>query len=494
MNRFIQFQYKDKPIPLNIESQTTSTLSLNETLESVVSQFDQLVPFIEKAKQLHSRPAEQNLTEDELAAIYLYTDNCEGQSLHAALNQALQSGDPALIKPWLNFLKLLYNALGKVPSMKSTVWRGLPSNLVEQLKENDEIVCCGITSCSTSADVIRAIDQNSILCSIKPLNGKNIHEYSSLTGDYEVLLLPNTHLIVKSKKLDMDTGKSIVYLEEISDITEEQMASPHESVYDEETGEFVWIIFLLVDMSIIDEDEQQMKTEAVITFIHGDRYRLNYEHGTKRGHGEYDSTDGNQFRNETADEKATGEGICTFSNGDRFLGTFEQGLKNGHGILYEKDGLIRTGIWLNDRLSEQGLQKLSKGEAYPWADRHNSGRWYGVFDDGNGNKYIGNIRDGKADRLGIRFWSDGSRYEGHFKNNNKHGYGIYYYTEKDKYAGQWVNDEIEGQGKLSWSSGTCYSGDFINGKRHGEGSLTFANGKVLEGKWNDGAYLGEMMC
>ena len=240
MNRFIQFEYKDKPFPLNIESQTTSPLSLDETLNPVLSQFDQLVPFIERAKQLHSRPAQQNHTEDELAAIYLYTDNCEGQSLHDALNRALQSGDPATIKPWLNFLKLLYSALDKVPSMKSTVWRGLPISLAEQLKENEEIVCCGITSCSTSADVIRTIaDPNSILCSIKPLNGKNIHEYSSLAADYEVLLLPNTRLMVKTKQLDMPKDKSIIYLEEISDITEEPMASPRESVYDQETGEFV---------------------------------------------------------------------------------------------------------------------------------------------------------------------------------------------------------------------------------------------------------------
>ena len=154
-----------------------------------------------------------------------------------------------------------------------------------------------------------------------------------------------------------------------------------------------------------------MKTEAVITFVNGDRYRLNYESGKKQGHGEYDSTDGNQFRNETADEKATGEGICIFPNGDQFLGTFEQGLKNGHGILHGNDGSIKTGIWLNDQPSEQGLQKLSKGEAYLWVDRHNSERWYSTFDDGNGNKYIGNVHGGKADGLGIRFWRDGSRYE-----------------------------------------------------------------------------------
>lgn len=488
MNRFIEFEYKNKAFPLDIDSQAASDLSLDETLQSVVSQFDQLGSFIERAKKLHSHPAEQNLTDDELAAIYLYTDNCEGQSLHEALNRALQSGDPALIKPWLKFLKLFYNALDKVPSIKNTVWRGLPINLAEQLKDNEEIVCCGFTSCSTSADVIKAIlDQNSVLCSVKPLDGKSIHGYSSLNGDHEVVLLPNTRLIVKCKISDGKTGKSIVYLEEISDITDDQMASAHESVYDQETGEFQWIISVLVNISIIDEDDQQMHEEAVIIFVNGDCHRLNYKCGKKQAH---DSADGNQCQN----EKATGEGICLYPNGDRFLGTFEQGRRNGHGILHDKDGSTKTGIWINDQLNEQSLQKLSNSEAYPWTDGHNSERWYGVFDDGNGNKYIGNIRDGKADKLGIRFWNDGSRYEGYFENDKKHGYGIYYYTEKDKYAGQWVNDEIEGQGEFSWSSGTHYKGNFLHGYRHGEGSLTFTNGTVQDGKWNHDDYLGEMMC
>ena len=485
MNRFIDFKYETKPFPVDVNTQTNQSLSLDEALEPILSQFDQLKPFIEKAKKLHRRPAEGNLTEHESAAIYLYTDNCEGQSLHNALNLALQSGSEESIKPWLKFMKLLYDALEKLPSVKCTVWRGLPTNLIKRLNENNEVVCWGFTSCSTSVDIIKSIsEQNVVLCSIEPLNGKNIHEYSALEGDHETLFLPNTRLLVKRKGLNAGPDTPRLSFEEISNIIEEPtspmdvpMESPSGSTHEEEIG----------------DDHHQTTTDAVVTFINGDRYSLKYECGKRRGHGKYESIDQITYHDKTADEKATGEGICSYQNGDRFIGTFEKGLKNGHGILHEANGSIKVGAWQNDQPTNEDLQNLTIGTVYQWRDSEDNERWYGVFDDANGNKYVGNILDGKAERLGIRFWSNGHRYEGYFTNDKKHGYGVYYYTEKDRYAGQWMNDEIEGHGIFTWSSGTIYRGDFINGERDGKGKLIDAAGKVQEGQWRNDRYLSEMI-
>jgi hypothetical protein len=105
-----------------------------------------------------------------------------------------------------------------------------------------------------SADIIRSsLDENSVLCSIKPLNGKNIHGYTPYDNDYEVLLFPGTRLLVKSKQSNNGIDKPLIYLEEISDISEERtppndvtMTSPHESTNEEDIGEFVTILMIFL--------------------------------------------------------------------------------------------------------------------------------------------------------------------------------------------------------------------------------------------------------
>jgi len=252
MKRFIQFEYNEKALPPIDDYENDEALSLDTVLKPILSHFDQLDQFIKKAKEFCYHPSEHGLTEDESAAVYLYTDDCNGQSLHYVLNQALQSEDRAMIKSWLGFLKLFNGALEKLPTVKDTIWRGLPNDIAKQLKENEEVVCWGVTSCSTSADIINSIvDQNSILCSIESLNGKNIHKYTPFANDYEVLLLPGTRLRVKSNELNHGTDKPVIYLEEISDVSAEQlssidvtMTSVDESANEENIRKFLTILMI----------------------------------------------------------------------------------------------------------------------------------------------------------------------------------------------------------------------------------------------------------
>ena len=60
------------------------------------------------------------LTKDESAAITLYTYN----SVYVPLNRALRTEEPAKIRPWFGYLRLLHTALQKLPPVNRTFCRG----------------------------------------------------------------------------------------------------------------------------------------------------------------------------------------------------------------------------------------------------------------------------------------------------------------------------------------------------------------------------------
>jgi hypothetical protein len=65
------------------------------------------------------------------------------------------------------------------------------------------------------------------------------------------------------------------------------------------------------------------------------------------------------------------------------------------------------------------------------------------FDNG---RYEGDVKNGKMEGKGIRYWNDGDRYEGDFKNDKREGKGISYYNNGDRYEGEFKNDKAEGKG------------------------------------------------
>lgn len=85
---------------------------------------------------------------------------------------------------------------------------------------------------------------------------------------------------------------------------------------------------------------------------------------------------------------------------------------------------------------------------------------------GNGCRYSGQVRDGKANGFGTMRWPDGDFYRGEMRDNLKHGYGE------------------------STSLGVRYEGEWCDGKRHGRGCETNASGDIIrQGVWNDGQFL-----
>ena len=61
----------------------------------------------------------------------------------------------------------------------------------------------------------------------------------------------------------------------------------------------------------------------------------------------------------------------------------------------------------------------------------------------------------------------------------------------DKYVGEWKDGKGHGQGTYTYASGDKYVGEHKDGKKHGQGTYTLANGDKYVGEYKDGKYHGQ---
>ncbi|CAF1427568.1 unnamed protein product, partial [Adineta ricciae] len=102
-------------------------------------QVNGLQQLVQKAKKNATHP-KQGLTQDEHAAIFLYTQD---SPFYQQLNESLRQNDERALTAWYGYLQLFLNALHKLPMYHGTVWRGIPHNLKMQYKKDDERVWWG---------------------------------------------------------------------------------------------------------------------------------------------------------------------------------------------------------------------------------------------------------------------------------------------------------------------------------------------------------------
>ncbi len=109
-----------------------------------------------------------------------------------------------------------------------------------------------------------------------------------------------------------------------------------------------------------------------------------------------------------------------------------------------------------------------------------------VSSTGNQVKYYGKISNGKANGIGVGFWSTGGYYFGEWRNNFRHGKGLYIWKNGDKYHGDFYDDKREGIGTYQWYQGERYEGEWKSNQRSGTGTLYGQDGNIKhKGKWLD---------
>ncbi|MBC8411997.1 MAG: SEL1-like repeat protein [Rhodobacteraceae bacterium] len=125
----------------------------------------------------------------------------------------------------------------------------------------------------------------------------------------------------------------------------------------------------------------------------------------------------------------------------------------------------------------------------------------------DGNKYVGELNNGKPHGKGTMSYTDGNKYVGEWKNGELHGKGTYYSPEGFRFVSEFRNDEPYGQFTVYIPDGTIIVGDakdemkiatitFPDGniyigelnddfERHGQGKMTYSNGTTKEGIWKE---------
>jgi len=73
----------------------------------------------------------------------------------------------------------------------------------------------------------------------------------------------------------------------------------------------------------------------------------------------------------------------------------------------------------------------------------------------------------------------------------KNGYGTYDWSNGDKYIGEHKNGLGHGIGTYTYPSGTKYVGAFKDGLYNGQGTYTIADGTVYKGLWKNDEFIGE---
>ncbi len=176
-------------------------------------------------------------------------------------------------------------------------------------------------------------------------------------------------------------------------------------------------------------------------------------------------------------------------SGNKIDYSWIQSSGSGKGVLtVSKDGIALNGTWgMGESATGGGSWNLIL-KAYWTKDANGCAVWN---DNPRTNKAVtwsGPCVNGKAHGKGIvQFFKagkpNGDRYVGDYRNGKAHGWGDHTWPNDDRYVGDYRDDKRHGRGVYTFSSGNRYEGEFRHSSRHGQGVFTMANGDHYEGEF-----------
>lgn len=196
-------RYANFEEPVNTEIgidqyKTYPLVSLQNALRNNLKSVKNLQSALANAKEQCTKSS-HDLTENESAAIYLYTMEMSPASVYAIINDLLRDNEAMNAQSWFPYLKLLYTAVSKLPSYSGSVWRGVRGNVIQNYRKGMPVCWWSFTSCSTSLSVIQTFlpkkGQGTIFM-IECVSGRRISNYSEHEDEDEILLMPGIRLVV----------------------------------------------------------------------------------------------------------------------------------------------------------------------------------------------------------------------------------------------------------------------------------------------------------
>jgi hypothetical protein len=166
-------------------------------------------------RKLQDRSGQGRLSEDEIGAVHLYTQNSEW---FKAVNESLRSQDRCTAAPFLPYMKLLLTALHKVPTIKGVVYRGIQKGLDEvgAYGKGADVTWWGFSSTTMNVDMLKGFLGESGARTQFELEVEcayDVSDCSALCGESEAILPPGTVFTVVDV-LPQDDGLTVVHLKQ----------------------------------------------------------------------------------------------------------------------------------------------------------------------------------------------------------------------------------------------------------------------------------------
>ena len=209
------------------------TVSIEDAVKPLESTVNEIGRQIKSAKDmLKDRP--KNLSEDEAAAIMLYTTSStrHEKCVSSILNEALRSNNRQELEPWFLYLKLLFVALDRLPTMTNRrLFRGIKKDVSNFYQVGQRVIWLGFSSCSTKKDVAEREEffgntGKRTMFIIDSNSAKSIDKYSYYINEGEVMLLLATQFqVVNCCKREGDLYE--IHLKEMDDFYSLLSPLPH---------------------------------------------------------------------------------------------------------------------------------------------------------------------------------------------------------------------------------------------------------------------------
>jgi len=187
-------------------------MTLEQAMETIIPIVPEVEEYVLLAKK-HCNRTSSVLTRDESAAIYLYSMPTDFVS---CLNNTLRAGNRHTLELWYAFLKLFISALGKLPSTKAIIWRGVNYDDTLTFVDNDVHIWWSVNSCSMNPNSVQPfLGENGTLFAIDAIQGKDISAFSAIPDEHDVVLMPGTRVRCKHESLNFIDRLFVLHLEEI---------------------------------------------------------------------------------------------------------------------------------------------------------------------------------------------------------------------------------------------------------------------------------------
>ena len=253
---------------------------------------------------------------------------------------------------------------------------------------------------------------------------------------------------------------------------------------------------------------------GLYVFENGDRYFGQYNKGKREGRGTLSKKSGERYEGDFVDGKKEGFGACIFADGSRYSGTWKNDRPEGWGTyLHPGQNLEKSSTEASDEneptVTQQNTStRQTSPETAAVLDREvadlekikaklgSSEEDLSQLQDlpspagfANGNKETPTSTDLKnpANEDGFLDFDNGDRYAGQLLEGKPHGQGAYLFANGERYIGDFLEGDYEGQGLFTFSDGSRYLGQWKESRFHGQGILYDREGKVKRnGKWSFG--------